>query len=46
MSSVRVTGRNLHDMHRELTLGRRESIRPRDNVTEIDIKAWSPPGKK
>lgn len=43
---VTVTGRNLHRMHRDLTLGRRESIRMGDNVTAIDIKAWSPPGKK
>ena len=43
---VTIAGRNLHDMHRELTLGRRESIRLGDNVTEIDIKAWSPQPKK
>jgi hypothetical protein len=43
---VTIIGRYLHDMHRDLTLGRRKSIRLGENVTEIDIRAWSPPGKK
>ena len=42
---VEVTGNNLGGLHRDLTLGRRESIRVGDSVTAIEIKAWTPPGK-
>jgi hypothetical protein len=42
---VEVTGNNLGGLHRDLTLGRRESIRVGASVTAIEIKAWTPPGK-
>ncbi|MCE9567632.1 MAG: hypothetical protein K8U57_36995 [Planctomycetes bacterium] len=44
---VEINGSNLGDLHRELTLGRRESVNcTGGSVTAIEIKAWSPPGKK
>jgi hypothetical protein len=41
-----IKGNNLEELHRELTLGRRESIHLGAAVTAIKITAWSLPGKK
>ncbi|WP_238537830.1 hypothetical protein [Zavarzinella formosa] len=43
---VEITGNKLESLHRDLTLGRRESVRVGDAVTGIEVKGWSPPGKK
>lgn len=43
---VEIRGNNLEGLHRDLVLGRRELVHLGGAVTEIDIKAWTPPGKK
>ncbi len=44
---VTITGNNLHDLHRDLTLMRREAIHSRgESVSDITIAAFTPPGKK
>lgn len=42
---VTIRGHNLFELHRELVLARRESIRLGTNVTDIEIVAWNPPKK-
>jgi hypothetical protein len=46
MWKVTISGNNLGNLHRELVLGRRESVRCGDAVQSIGLKAWSPSGKK
>lgn len=41
MWKLEVKGNNLWNLHRDLTLGRRESVHIGEAVTSIDITGWS-----
>lgn len=41
MWKVTITGHDLHGLHRDLVLGRRESVRYGEYVNGIEITAWT-----